>query len=296
MIYTLTLNPSLDYFVDTPDFVFGKTNRSVSESLHFGGKGINVSYVLRQLGMACVNLGFVAGFTGDELLKMLEARGLCCDFVKVEKGNTRINVKIKSGSVTEINANGCEISDNDVKKLFEKLDCISDGDTLVLAGSTPKGYDGIYCDIMERLSDRDIRFVVDTSGQKLVDCLRLKPYLIKPNVDELSEISGKILDSDEEIISAARKLKSMGAENVLVSMGDKGAILVDEHNETHTAKPIKITSLNTVGAGDSMVAGFLSGVDKGYEYALRLGNVCGAASAMSEVLTTRELVDKLMNL
>ncbi len=296
MIYTLTLNPSLDYLLDTPELKLGSTNRSTSESLHFGGKGINVSYVLKQMGIDSVNLGFIAGFTGEELLRMLEAQGLCCDFVKVEKGNTRINVKIKSDSITEINAGGCVVAEVDVKNLFEKLDCISDGDTLVLAGSTPKGYDGIYCDIMERLSDRSIRFVVDTSGQKLIDCLKLKPYLIKPNEDELSEIAGKPLDTAEEIVTAARKLKSLGAVNVLVSMGDKGAILVDEFGETHTAKPIKITPVNTVGAGDSMVAGFLSGVDKGYDYALKLGNACGSASAMSEVLTTRELVDKLMNL
>lgn len=294
MIYTLTFNPSLDYLLDTPDFTFGKTNRSTSESLHFGGKGINVSYVLKQLGTSSTCLGFVAGFTGTELENMLDVQGLCHDFVHVEKGNTRINVKIKSSEITEINANGCEIAENDVKRLFEKLDKISDGDTLVLAGSTPKGFDNAYPQIVSRLFSKNIRFVIDTSGQKLLDCLKYKPFLIKPNKDELSEIVGQTLETDEEIITAARKLKDMGAVNVLVSMGGDGALLVDENDEIHNAKAHKITPVSTVGAGDSMVAGFLAGAEKGYDYALKLGNACGAATASVEILADREKIESMM--
>ena len=294
MIYTLTLNPSLDYLLDTPDFAFGKTNRSIDESLHFGGKGINVSYILRQLGKESVCLGFVAGFTGNELLRMLEEQGLCHDFIKVKDGNTRINVKIKSSHITEINAKGIEPKECDIKKLFEKLDKVTVGDTLVLAGSTPQGLDNIYAEICKYLADKNVRLVVDTSGQKLLDCLKYKPFLIKPNKDELSEIVGKTLETDEEIITAAKKLKAMGAVNVLVSMGGDGALLVDEMGVVHRAKPIKITPVNTVGAGDSMVAGFLSGIDMGYEYALKLGNACGAASAASTVLADKELIESLL--
>lgn len=294
MIYTLTLNPSLDYLLETPDFAYGKTNRSTSESLHFGGKGINVSYVLKQLGTSSTCLGFVAGFTGTELENMLDVQGLCHDFVHVEKGKTRINVKIKSSEITEINANGCEIAENDVKRLFKKLDKISDGDTLVLAGSTPKEFDNAYPQIVSRLFSKNIRFVVDTSGQKLLDCLKYKPFLIKPNKDELSEIVGQTLETHEEIITAARKLKDMGAVNVLVSMGGDGALLVDENNQVHRVYAHKITPVSTVGAGDSMVAGFLAGINKGYDYALKLGNACGAATASVEILADREKIESMM--
>lgn len=294
MIYTLTLNPSLDYLLDTPDFKVGKTNRSNQESLHFGGKGINVSYVLKQLGIPSICLGFTAGFTGTELENMLDAEGLCHDFVHVKNGNTRINVKIKSSEITEINANGCEIAENNLKRLFKKLETLSDSDTLVLAGSTPKGLDNIYSDIMKHLSYKNVRFVVDTSGQKLLDCLKYEPFLIKPNKDELSEITGKTLVTDEDIILAARKLKDMGVVNVLVSMGGDGALLVDENNEVHKVKAHLITPVSTVGAGDSMVAGFLAGADKGYDYALRLGNACGAATSSVEILADREKIESMM--
>ena len=294
MIYTLTLNPSLDYLLDTPDFTVGKTNRSIYESLHFGGKGINVSYVLNQLGIPSTCLGFVSGFTGKELEKMLDNEGLCHDFVHVEKGNTRINVKIKSSNITEVNAQGPEISLQNVEKLYEKLAALTKGDILVLAGSTPKGHDGIYSNIMEHLADKDVRFVVDTSGQKLVNCLKYKPFLIKPNKDELSEIVGESLENDQAIVTAARKLKDMGAVNVLVSLGGNGAILVDENDVVHRAYAHKITPVSTVGAGDSMVAGFLAGVDKGYDYALKLGNACGAATACVEILADKELIESMM--
>ena len=294
MIYTLTLNPSLDYLLETSTIEMGKTNRSSSDSLHFGGKGINVSYILKQLGVASVCLGFTAGFTGNELEGMLTKQGLATDFIKLEQGNTRINVKIKSGNITEINADGPDVAEDDVNKLLSKLDLLKAGDTLVLAGSTPKGYDDFYEIIMKRLFGKGIRFVLDTSGKKLVDCLKYKPFLIKPNADELSEISEKELVCDNEIVSAANKLQTLGAVNVLVSMGDKGAILVDENGSVHKALPIKISPVSTVGAGDSMVAGFLAGLEKGYEYALNLGNACGAATASCEILADRKLIQSIM--
>ena len=293
MIYTLTLNPSLDYLLDTPVFEIGKTNRSTHESLHFGGKGINVSYMLKELGIPSVCLGFVAGFTGDALCDMLEKEGLSTDFIRIDSGDTRINVKIKSGSITEINARGVVPSKDDLDKLFEKLGSLSDGDTLILAGSTPKGCDDIYAEIMQKLSHKNIRFVVDTSGQKLLDCLKYNPFLIKPNVDELSEIFGKELE-DDEIIEKAKQLQMLGAVNVLVSMGKDGAILVDEGGNVYKVIPIKIKPVSTVGAGDSMVAGFVAGVEKGYDYALKLGNICGAATASCEILADRQMIDFLM--
>ena len=294
MIYTLTLNPSLDYLLDTPGISFGKTNRSSSESLHFGGKGINVSYILKQLDKPSVCFGFTAGFTGEQLERMLAKIELVTDFVKLENGNTRINVKIKGDNITEINARGPVISEEDISKLMSKLDTLKNGDTLVLAGSVPKGYDDIYETIMKRLSGKGVRFVLDTSGKKLVDCLKYKPFLIKPNVDELSEIAGKELVHDEEIVSAAKHLQTLGAGNVLVSMGEKGAILIDENGIVHRANPIKITPVSTVGAGDSMVAGFLAGIEMGYEYALSLGNACGAATASCEILADKKLIESLM--
>ena len=296
MIYTLTLNPSLDYLLDTPVFEMGKTNRSTHESLHFGGKGINVSYVLNQLGVSSVCLGFTAGFTGVELENMLKQEGLCTDFIKLEKGNTRINVKIKGGEITEVNAQGIMPSEEDIAALFEKLDSLTDGDTLILAGSTPKARDDIYSEIMQKTSQKNIRFVVDTSGKKLLDCLKYRPFLIKPNVDELSGIFGKELLTHDEIIDAAKHLQTLGAVNVLVSMGKDGAILVDENGNVHKANPIKITPVSTVGAGDSMVAGFVAGAENGYGYALKLGNACGAASACSTVLAQREEIYKLLSL
>lgn len=296
MIYTLTLNPSLDYLLDTPSFDVGKTNRSTSESLHFGGKGINVSYILKQLGIPSICLGFIAGFVGTELENMLKTSGIFTDFIKLEKGNTRINVKIRGEAITEINAQGIAPSDEDVDALFEKLDALTDGDTLILAGSTPKGMDDIYSEIMQKTSHKNLRFVVDTSGQKLLDCLKYKPFLIKPNVDELSEIFGKELLTHDEIIEKAKHLQTLGAVNVLVSMGKDGAVLVDENGNVHKANPIKITPVSTVGAGDSMVAGFVAGAEKGYGYALKLGNACGAATACCEILADIETINKFLEL
>lgn len=294
MIYTLTLNPSLDYLLDTPDFTLDKTNRSKSESLHFGGKGINVSYVLKQLGIESVCLGFVAGFTGDELERLVAEEGINVYFVRLKKGNTRINVKIRGKSITEINAKGPEIYSEDLEKLFKKLEIVDNGDTVVLAGSVPEGLTDIYSEILSFLSDKNVRIVADTSGEMLLNILKFKPFLIKPNKDELSEILGISFENDDRIIQGARKLKEMGAVNVLVSLGEDGAMLIDENNQVHRIDAFKIIPVSTVGAGDSMIAGFLAGIDKGYEYALKLGNICGAATASVEILADREKIESMM--
>lgn len=295
MIYTLTLNPALDYLVDVKEIKLNSTNRSDAEHLSFGGKGINVSYVLNQLGVESVCLGFVAGFTGKELERMLENEKIKTDFVHLSQGNTRINVKINGEEITEINANGPAVFEEDLIKLFQKLEKLSEGDVLLLAGSLPAGVsENLYEKIMELALKKQVEIVVDTSGKKLTELLKYKPFLIKPNIDELCEIAGKNLCTENDIIDAAFDLKKAGAVNVLVSRGKDGAILVDEQGKIHKTQAVKIISRNATGAGDSMVAGFLSGLDMGYEYALKLGNVCGAATAASTALAKKEEIEKLM--
>ena len=295
MIYTVTFNPALDYSMITHNFCEGLTNRSESEEICFGGKGINVSYVLSQLGVENTALGFVAGFTGEYLINELEKNNINTDFIRLPDGFTRINVKLKGDKETEINAQGPKISEAEIKLLFEKLNGLKEGDTLLLAGSIPKSLDnGIYENILKILSGRGVRFVVDATGNLLLNTLKYKPFLIKPNNFELEEIFGKKLNSEEEIINAAKKLKDMGAINVLVSLGGDGAILVDENGGVYHQKPFEITLVNSVGAGDSMIAGFLAGCEKGYSYALKLGAASGAATAASKVLTVREDIEKLM--
>lgn len=295
MIYTLTLNPALDYLVDVKEIKLNSTNRSDAEHLSFGGKGINVSYVLNQLGVESVCLGFVAGFTGKELERMLENEKIKTDFVHLSQGNTRINVKINGEEITEINANGPAVFEEDLIKLFQKLEKLSEGDVLLLAGSLPAGVsENLYEKIMELALKKQVEIVVDTSGKKLTELLKYKPFLIKPNIDELCEIAGKNLCTENDIIDAAFDLKKAGAVNVLVSRGKDGAILVDEQGKIHKTQAVKIISRNATGAGDSMVAGFLSGLDMGYEYALKLGNACGAATAASTTLAKKEEIEKLM--
>ena len=294
MIYTVTFNPALDYSLKTENFSLGITNRSTSEEICFGGKGINVSYVLSELGMESTALGFVAGFTGDYLISELEKNNVNTDFIKLSSGITRINVKLKGENETEINAQGPKITSEAIDLLFKKLDKLSEGDTLVLAGSIPKSLDnGIYESILKMLNGRGVRFVVDATGDLLVNTLKYKPFLIKPNSFELEEIFGEKLCSQEDIINAAKKLKDMGAQNVLVSLGSEGAILVDEYDTVHLQEAFEIELVNSVGAGDSMIAGFLAGCDKGYSYALKLGAAAGAATAASKVLATRENIERL---
>lgn len=296
MVYTVTFNPAIDYVVHTGEMKLGATNRSEREEMYFGGKGINVSIVLRELGIQSKALGFTAGFTGEAIEKGLADMGIDTDFVRLNSGNSRINVKIKSAEETELNGQGPDIDDKAIAELFEKLDRLSDGDTLILAGSIPSSLPSdIYQRILERLSGKKIKAVVDATKDLLLNVLKYKPFLIKPNNHELSEMFGVTLNSDEEIEKYARKLQEMGAVNVLISMAGDGAMLIDEFGKTHRCGVCKGTVKNSVGAGDSMVAGFTAGVINGdYEYALKLGTAAGGATAFSDGLATREKITELV--
>lgn len=296
MVYTVTFNPAIDYVVHTGEMKLGATNRSEREEMYFGGKGINVSIVLRELGIQSKALGFTAGFTGEAIEKGLADAGIDTDFVRLETGNSRINVKIKASEETELNGQGPDIDEKALSALFEKLDRLSDGDTLVLAGSIPSSLPSdIYERILERLSGKSIRAVVDATKDLLLNVLKYKPFLIKPNNHELAEMFGVTLNSDEEIEKYARKLQEMGAVNVLISMAGDGAMLIDEFGKMHRCGVCKGTVKNSVGAGDSMVAGFTAGVINGdYEYALKLGTAAGGATAFSDGLATKEEITELV--
>ncbi len=295
MIYTLTFNPAIDYTALISSLDFGGTNRSYGEEINFGGKGINVSLILKELGIKSTALGFIAGFTGEALEKYLQNKGIGTDFVKLNEGFTRINVKLKGEDITEINGKGPEISKSGLNELYIKLDKLSFGDTLVLSGSIPAGLGKtVYEDIMKRTRDKNIRFVVDAEGDLLLNTLKYRPFLIKPNIDELSQIFKMKLNEDTEIIACAEKLQKKGALNVLVTMGEKGALLLDEDGKVTRKTAHKIQAVNTVGAGDSMVAGFLAGIEKGYEYALMLGGASAAATAESMGIATRDKILKFI--
>lgn len=296
MVYTVTFNPAIDYVVHTGEMKLGATNRSEREEMYFGGKGINVSIVLRELGVDSKALGFTAGFTGEAIEKGLADMGIDTDFVRLEKGNSRINVKIKSAEETELNGQGPDIDDKSLTALFEKLDDLSDGDTLILAGSIPSSLPSdIYERILARLSQKNIRTVVDATKDLLLNVLKYNPFLIKPNNHELGEMFGVELHTDEEIESYARKLQDMGAVNVLISMAGDGAMLIDEFGKMHRCGVCKGTVKNSVGAGDSMVAGFTAGIQNGdYEYALKLGTAAGGATAFSDGLATKEKITELL--
>ena len=297
MVYTVTFNPAIDYVVYiSGGLKLNDINRNASEEFQFGGKGINVSNMLRTLGLPTVALGFVAGFIGEGLERGLAEMGLDTDFIHVAEGMTRINVKVKAGEETEINGIGPTITEADMQKLYAKLDAISPGDTLVLSGSIPKCLSGdSYERIMARLDGRGIRIAVDATRDLLVNVLKYRPFLIKPNNHELGEIFARVLKTDEEIAECAAKLQEMGARNVLVSMAGDGALLMDEAGVCHRIGCPKGKVLNSVGAGDSMVAGFLAGyLETGdYDYALRLGTAAGSATAFSIGLGSREKIDAL---
>lgn len=298
MIYTVTFNPAIDYVVELVSFNIGEINRTTREYMNLGGKGVNVSRVLINLEVPNVALGFVAGFTGDALRNGLERMGVKTDFISLKEGNTRINVNIKGVEETDINARGPEIPNSAIDELFKKLDNLQSGDTLVLAGSIPTSLpNDMYERIMERLYGKGIRFVVDATRDLLVKSLKYEPFLIKPNNHELGEIFGLELTTDNEIIYYARELKKQGAKNVLISMAGDGAILVDENDVAHKIGTPKGKVKNSVGAGDSMVAGFCAGyLEKGdYKYALRMGTAAGSASAFSESLATKQEVIDLLN-
>lgn len=296
MIYTVTFNPALDYVVRVDCFTLGAVNRTVQEHIFYGGKGINVSAVLANLGYGNTALGFVAGFTGEEIERGAKTLGFQSDFIHVKKGMTRINVKLKAEDETEINGMGPEIMPEDVEALFGKLEKLVKDDVLILSGSIPASIsDTIYEEIMERLDGRGIRIVVDATKDLLLNVLQYHPFLIKPNNHELGEMFGVELHSDEEIIHYAKLLQERGAQNVLVSMAGDGAILVTEDGQVLKRKPPVGTVKNSVGAGDSMVAGFTAGYLKSgsYEEALRLGTAAGSASAFSDGLATGDEIMEL---
>ena len=298
MIYTVTFNPAIDYVVrlDAPLEV-GKVNRAGGEDCVLGGKGINVSGVLAQLDCPSVALGFVAGETGAWLERGLEKQGLETDFVHLEQGMTRINVKIKAGQETELNGAGPDIPESAVRQLEEQLDALNENDILILAGSIPRSLpQDTYERLLARLQGKGVRAVVDATRDLLVNVLQYRPFLIKPNNHELGEIVGRELKTDAEIIAAARALQEKGACNVLVSMAGDGAILVDETGKVHRIGCPRGKVVNSVGAGDSLVAGFVAGwMQTGsYDMALRLGTACGSATAFSLGLATREKIEELL--
>ena len=298
MIYTVTFNPSLDYIVSVDDFKLGLTNRTSSELILPGGKGTNVSTVLKNLGLESTALGFVAGFTGNEIVKRLNDMGIKSDFISIENGISRINLKLTSIDGTEINGAGPDISEEKVNELMDKLNQLKEGDVLVLAGSIPSSMsDNIYRDIMADLKDRGVMIVVDATKDLLLNVLEYHPFLIKPNNHELGEIFDVKLTTREEVIPYGRKLQEKGARNVLVSMAGEGAVLIAEDGQVFDAPAPKGKLINGVGAGDSMVAGFVAGwIEKqDYEYAFHMGVASGSASAFSENLATKEEIINVYN-
>lgn len=296
MIYTVTFNPAVDYVVHAGELKIGEVNRSEGEEIYFGGKGINVSIVLHELGVRSRALGFVAGFTGDAIEKGVAGMGIETDFVHLDNGFSRINVKIKSGEETDLNGRGPVIDAAAQERLFQRLDVLEDGDTIVLAGSIPGSMPSdIYERILKYLSGKRIHAVVDATKDLLLNVLKYKPFLVKPNNHELGEMFGVTLTTNEEIAEYAARLKQMGAENVLVSMAGDGALLLDADGKAHTCGVCRGTVKNSVGAGDSMVAGFIAGLAKGgYEYALRLGTAAGGATAFSDGLAQRKDIFRLL--
>lgn len=296
MIYTVTFNPSLDYIVSVKDFKLGLTNRTDSELMLPGGKGINVSIVLKNLGIDNTALGFVAGFTGKEVVKRLEKFGVKNGFLEIPEGFTRINVKLKSIDGTEINGQGPSISEEKIEQLMTRLDEMGEGDVLFLSGSIPASMpDDTYQKIMERLKDKGVLISVDATQELLLKVLPYHPFLIKPNNHELGEIFGVELRTRESIVPYGKKLQEMGAENVLISMAGEGAVLIASDGQVYDAPAPKGILKNGVGAGDSMVAGFMAGwlERKEYRHAFHMGVAAGSASAFSEQLAVKEEIDQV---
>lgn len=296
MIYTITFNPALDYVVQVKNFTTGAVNRTVKENIFYGGKGINVSAVLANLGYPSTALGFIAGFTGEEIERGVKALGFSSDFIRVKEGMSRINVKLKSDVESEINGIGPAITPEDVSILFEKLENLKKGDVLVLSGSIPSAIDSrIYETILARLEGKEVLALVDAEKDLLLNVLKYHPFLIKPNNYELGDMFGVTLKEESQIVAYAGRLQQMGARNVLVSMAGNGALLVTESGQVHRQGVAKGTVKNSVGAGDSMVAGFLAGyLENGdYGHALRLGTAAGGATAFSDGLGTKEDILRL---
>lgn len=297
MIYTITFNPALDYISQVENFEIGKINRTKTEKILPGGKGLNVSTVLKNLGIESTALGFIAGFTGEELKRSIEEKGIKTDFIKVEKGITRINVKISSNEETALNGNGSEITEEDINRLLEKIEKIKKEDMVILAGNIPRCINNdIYEIICKTLEKNNVTFVVDATKELLMNVLKYKPFLIKPNKEELEETFKEKIETKEEIIVHAKKLQQMGAQNVLISLGGEGAILVTTEGKEYYSKAPKGKVLNTVGAGDSMVAGFIAGYKQSgdFEQAFKMGIATGSASSFSMNLATAEEVASLL--
>lgn len=297
MIYTVTFNPCLDYIVSVDNFTLGRVNRTTKELVYPGGKGINVSLVLKNLGMESTALGFIAGFTGTEIERALQEWGCYTDFIRISEGMSRINLKLRSKEESEINGRGPEISQEALEQLYQKLDVMKPEDVLVLAGSIPSSMpDSSYELIMERVEKKKMKVVVDATGELLVNVLKYHPFLIKPNNHELEEIFHVPMDSHDTIITYAKKLQEMGARNVLISMAGDGAILVSEDGGVRQSPAPKGKVVNSVGAGDSMVAGFLTGflTTGNYEEAFYMGIATGSASAFSERLATKPEVEEIL--
>ncbi|MGP1576929.1 MAG: 1-phosphofructokinase [Treponema sp.] len=296
MIYTITVSPSLDYIASVPHFTQGVINRTESETINVGGKGINVSIVLHHLGFESLALGFIAGFTGEQIRILLTKQGIASEFTHVTRGFSRINVKIKGETETEINGQGPVIEENDLANLFKKLELLGDDDILVLSGSIPHSVpQTLYRDIMVRFRNRKTKIIVDATRDLLKNVLESRPFLIKPNNDELGELFGVELKTRDEVVPYAKKLQSMGAQNVLVSMAGKGAVFAAETGEVYQSDAPKGKKVHSVGAGDSMVAGFLAGyLTTGvYAEAFKMGLCAGSASAFSEHLADREAIEAL---
>ena len=297
MIYTVTFNPSLDYIVKVDNFKLGAVNRTTREDIYAGGKGINVSIVLSNLGYESKALGFIAGFTGEEIEKRVSENGIYSEFIKLNEGLSRINVKMKSNEESEINGNGPNITKEALDELFSKLNTLESGDILVLAGSIPSSLPSdIYEKIMDFLKDKNIKIVVDATRDLLLKVLKYKPFLIKPNNHELGEMFNVELKNDDEIIYYGKKLLEMGAKNVLISMAGDGAIFLSENGEIFKSGVPKGVVKNSVGAGDSMVAGFIAGYlkEKDLNKAFKMGVATGSASAFSEELAKKCEVENLL--
>ena len=299
MIYTITFNPALDYVLNVGELRYDDINRSENEAIYYGGKGINVSVVLTRLGVENRALGFIAGFTGKELERMLKEDGIKTDFNLLKSGRTRINVKIRGEGELDINASGAPVDNEDIEALFSKLDGVQSGDFVVLAGSVPSNLPSdIYESIMKRLEGRNVNFVVDASGEQLLNALKFKPFLIKPNHLELGELFGAEISSPSNAEKFAKLLQEKGAKNVLVSLAEMGAVLVDETGTIRKTNNAEGELVNSTGCGDSMLAGFLAGYIKSgdYETALKLGTACGNATAYSPSLAEKSEIEKIYNI
>ena len=292
MIYTITFNPALDYVLHISNLKLGTVHYADYQEIFWGGKGINVSKVLGELQVPSVALGFVAGFVGEAIENGVKSEWVTPKFTKLSSGMSRINVKLRSGFETDINCVGPEVKMADIERLYESLTVLENGDILVLSGSVPKGVPSdIYGSIMAGLSPKGVKFVLDAEGEYLLNALKHKPFLIKPNLEELCGLFGEVSD-ENDIVECAKKLQKMGAENVLVSLGADGALLLDSEAQVHRINAVSGKAVNTVGAGDSMVAGFIAGYleSEDFDYALKLGTASGSATAFSVGLADRDLI------